>query len=154
MISEAAVPTGTRDIVVEEVLPFTPAHIWRALTSGAMMARWLMEPSGFEPVVGNRFTFTTTPMGAWDGFIRCEVLEVVQEQRFVFSWKGGHESNDGYGSKLDTVVTWTLTPEGEGTRLMMVHSGFVPPKNDMAFTNMSKGWATCMDRLEAATQAS
>lgn len=147
-----AVTTETQDIVVEDVLPFAPEQIWRALTSGAMMARWMMEPTGFEPVVGNRFTFKTMPAGAWDGFIRCEVLDVVPNQRFAYSWKGGHESNEGYGSLLDTVVTWTLAADGGGTRLKMVHSGFVRPKNDMAFTNMSNGWVTCLDRLETVAE--
>lgn len=151
-MTDASIQTETHDIVVEDVLPFPPAQIWRALTSGAMMARWMMEPTGFEPVVGNRFTFKTTPAGAWDGLIRCEVLDVMPEERFVYSWKGGHESNDGYGSLLDTTVSWTLAPEGEGTRLKMVHAGFVRPKNDVAFTNMSKGWVTCMDRLETAAE--
>ena len=40
----------THDIEIEEVLPHSPGKVWRALTSGALMARWLMPPSGFEPV--------------------------------------------------------------------------------------------------------
>ena len=150
-MSAVASKVQTQDIVVDEVFPHAAETIWKALTSAQLIARWLMEPTGFEPVVGNRFTFRTTPAGAWDGVIRCEVLEVVPNERFVYSWVGGHESNEGYGSLLDTLVTWTLAPEGEGTRLRMVHAGFVRPKNDTAFTNMSKGWATCMDRLETAT---
>lgn len=146
-MTDAVLKTETQDIVVEDVLPFAPAAIWRALTTGALMARWMMEPTGFEPVVGNQFTFRTTPMGEWDGLIRCEVLEIVPGQRFVYSWKGGHPGNSGYGSALDTVVTWTLAAEGEGTRLRMVHSGFVREKNDIAFTNMSAGWPTCLDRI-------
>jgi len=149
-MTDAAFKTEIQNIVVEDVLPFAPEQIWGALTSGAMMARWMMEPTGFEPVVGNRFTFKTSPAGAWDGFIRCEVLEVVPNQRFAYSWVGGHEDNTGYGSKLDTVVTWTLAPESEGTRLRMVHSGFIRPTNDVAYTNMSGGWGKCLDRLETA----
>ena len=106
-----------------------------------------MEPAGFEPVVGNRFTFKTTPAGAWDGYIRCEVIELETVRRLAYSWKGGDAANEGYGSLLDTVVTWTLKPEGEGTRLRMVHSGFVRPKNDGAYSNMSGGWTKVVERL-------
>ena len=50
-----------------------------------------MTPTGFEPVKGKRFTFQTTPGGAWDGVIHCEVLEVIPNERLVFSWKSGNE---------------------------------------------------------------
>lgn len=130
----------TQSIVVDEFFPYAPARIWAALTDPRQMGRWLMQPTGFEPVVGNRFTYQTKPAGEWDGTIRCEVLEVVPQQRFVHAWRGGHESNVGYGSRLDTVVTWTLTPEGGGTRVRMVHSGFELPRNQTAYDGMSGGW--------------
>ena len=131
----------TYDIVVDEVFPHAPETIWKTLTDGPVMGRWLMAPNGFEPVEGTSFTFQTTPAGEWDGVIRCRVLEVVENQRLAFAWKGGHEGNLGYGSLLDTVVTWTLTQaEGGGTRVRMVHSGFELPKNESAFSKMSQGW--------------
>jgi len=80
------------------------------------MGRWLgMEPAGFEAVVGGRFTYRTTPAGEWDGTIQCEVLDVIFNERFVYSWKGGHEGNMGYGAPLDTVVTFTLKKVEGGT---------------------------------------
>jgi uncharacterized protein YndB with AHSA1/START domain len=139
-MNEAAMKFDTRDIVVEEVLPHAPETIWKALTTGELIARWLMPATGFEPVKGKHFTFQTTPAGAWDGSIRCQVLEVMPNERLVYSWKSGYEGNVGYGSWLDTVVTWTLSRVGNGTRLRLVHSGFVLPKNDTAFKNMSDGW--------------
>ncbi|TBW38652.1 SRPBCC domain-containing protein [Siculibacillus lacustris] len=139
----------THDIVVDEVFAHTPAAIWKALTSGALMARWMMAPSGFEPVVGCRFTFQTTPAGAWDGVIRCEILEIRPCERFVYRWCGGHEDNVGYGSKLDTVVTWTLAEVAGGTRLRLVHSGFVLPTNQTAFQSIGGGWKTVVARLIA-----
>jgi uncharacterized protein YndB with AHSA1/START domain len=149
-----ALATDTRleAIVVEEVLPHSAATIWAALTSGALMARWLMPPEGFEPVVGNCFTFRTRAAGAWDGTIRCEVLEVVPERRFRYAWRSGHPANVGYGSPLDTVVAFTLEPADGGTRLRMVHSGFELPLNDTAYQGMSEGWPAVVARLAAAAQ--
>ena len=63
---------GTQSIVVEEVFPHAPETIWKALTTGALISRWMMAPTGFEPVQGNRFTFQTRPAGAWDGVIHCQ----------------------------------------------------------------------------------
>lgn len=147
-MSNAAVIADHRDIVVDEVFPHAPAALWKALTDGALIARWLMPPSGFEAVVGKQFTFTTRPAGAWDGVIRCEVLEVVPNERFAYSWKGGHDGNEGYGSRLETVVTWILTKVDQGTRLRLVHSGFVLPRNDTAYRNMSEGWTKVVERLD------
>ena len=145
----AALKSGTQDIVVDEVFPHAPETIWKALTTGELIARWLsMAPTGFEPVKGKHFTFQTTPASAWDGIIRCQVLEAIPNERLAYVWKGGHEGNVGYGSPLDTVVTFTLSRVETGTRLRLVHSGFVLPKNDTAFKNMSEGWKKVVRNLD------
>jgi uncharacterized protein YndB with AHSA1/START domain len=148
-MNDAALKSDTQDIVVDEVFPHAPEMIWKALTSGELIARWMMAPTGFEPVEGKHFTFQTTPAGAWDGVIHCQVLEAISGQRLVYAWKGGHEGNFGYGSRLDTVVTWILSRVENGTRLRLVHSGFVLPKNDTAFKNMSEGWKKVVRNLHA-----
>jgi uncharacterized protein YndB with AHSA1/START domain len=146
-MNDAVFESVTQDIVVEEVLPHAPEMIWKALTTGGLIARWLMEPIGFAAVKGQRFTFRTKAAGAWDGVINCEILEATPPQRLVYSWRGGHEGNDGYGSRLDTIVSFVLTNIEGGTRLRLVHSGFVAPKNDVAFKNMSEGWKKVVPRL-------
>jgi uncharacterized protein YndB with AHSA1/START domain len=152
-MNEAARKFETQDIVVEEVLPHAPEAIWKALTTGELIGRWLhMTPTGFAPVKGTRFTFQTTPAGAWDGVIQCQVLEAMPNERLAYSWKGGHEANAGYGSRLDTVVTLTLSRVEAGTRLRVVHSGFVLPKNEMAFKNMSGGWKKVVPTIGAIAE--
>ena len=139
-MNDAALKPDTQDIVVDEVFPHAPETIWKTLTTGELIGRWLMAPTGFEPVKGKHFTLQTKPAGAWDGIIHCQVLEVMPNERLVYAWKGGHEENVGYGSRLETVVTWILSRAENGTRLRLVHSGFVTPKNDSAFKTMSEGW--------------
>jgi uncharacterized protein YndB with AHSA1/START domain len=139
--------TDTQNIVVEEVLPHTPDVIWKALTTGDLIGRWLMPAAGFEAVKGNRFTFTTKPAGAWDGTIRCEILEITPNARLVYSWTSGHADNVGYGATLDTIVSWTLEPAGNGTRVKMIHAGFVVPRNELALQNMGEGWRKIVPRL-------
>jgi uncharacterized protein YndB with AHSA1/START domain len=149
-MTHAALKSATQDIVVDEIFPHAPETIWKTLTSGALMGRWLgMTPTGFEPVTGRHFTYQTTPAGAWDGVIHCRVLEVIPNERLVYAWKGGDEGNVGYGSKLDTVVTFTLSRVDHGTRLRLVHSGFVLPRNDTAFKNMSGGWTKVVGKIGA-----
>jgi uncharacterized protein YndB with AHSA1/START domain len=89
----------------------------------------------------------TTPAGAWDGVIHCEVLEVLPNERLSYSWRGGHDANAEYGSRLDTVVTWSLAKVDGGTRLCVVHSGFVLPKNTTAFRNLSEGWKKVVGKI-------
>lgn len=135
-------------IVLDEVFPHAPDVIWKALTSGELIGRWLMAPRGFAPVIGNRFTFQTVAAGAWDGTIHCEVLEVVPNERLSYAWRGGDERNEGYGSKLETVVTFSLVAAEAGTRLRLTHSGFLLPKNDTAYRNMSEGWKKVVRKLD------
>ncbi|WP_404712011.1 SRPBCC domain-containing protein [Sphingomonas sp. MMS24-J13] len=149
-MTDSDVQTGSRAIMVDEVFPHAPGTIWATLVRPELMARWLkMTPTGFEPMVGNLFTFQTSPAGAWDGTIRCEVIEVVPHQRLAWRWRGGDAANQGYGSLLDTLVTVTLEPVDGGTRLSLVHSGFELPRNETAYRNMSGGWTGVVARIGA-----
>ena len=151
-MNDTALKSATQEIVVDEVFPHAPETIWKTLTTGELIGRWLMmTPTGFEAVKGKHFTFQTTPGGAWDGVIHCQVLEATPNERLVYAWKSGHEGNVGYGSPLDTVVTFILSRVENGTRLRLVHSGFVLPKNDTAFKSMGEGWKKVVPSIGAIT---
>ena len=140
----------THAIIVEKVLPYAADKIWRTLTTSASIAKWLM-PNDFIPAVGHRFNFRTKPMGDWDGVVQCEVLTCDPPNLLRYSWKGGADSNPAYGSRLDTIVTWTLTPVAGGTHLRMVHDGFVLPGNQFAYEAMSPGWGGVLDSIARVT---
>ena len=42
----ALLKSDTQEIVVDEVFPHTPETIWKTLTNGALIGRWLMEATG------------------------------------------------------------------------------------------------------------
>jgi uncharacterized protein YndB with AHSA1/START domain len=134
----AATAEATQTIVVEYDLPHAPGKVWRALTEPALVARWLME-NDIRPVVGHRFTFRAPPTPGWNGVVECEVLEVATEQRLVYSWRGGSDDLEKYGSRLDTVVSWTLTAKAGGTLLRLEHTGF-QAKDAFALDGLGKGW--------------
>jgi hypothetical protein len=46
-----------------------------------------------------------------------------------------------------------LQPEGRGTRLRLVHTGFQSPQNDFAYDAMSPGWGRIMGRLSEIAAA-
>jgi uncharacterized protein YndB with AHSA1/START domain len=129
---------GSEQIVVEYRFPEAPAKVWRALTEPDLLAAWLM-PNDIAPIIGRKFNFRAQPMGDWNGVVDCEVLEVVPQQKLVYTWLGGSTKNESYGHKLETTVTWTLDHSADGgTVLRLVHHGFHP--DDFAFKAMGQGW--------------
>jgi uncharacterized protein YndB with AHSA1/START domain len=138
----------THAITVEKVLPGPPEPIWRALTTSELIATWLM-PNDFTAVVGHRFNFRTRPIGTWDGVVHCEVVICEPPHLLRYSWKGGSDSDPAKGFRLDTTVTWTLTPVEGGTHLKMVHDGFVLPADRFAYEAMSPGWSRIAERIGA-----
>lgn len=90
-----------------------------------------------QPIVDHKFELD---MGKW-GRQPCEVLEVKPEQLPKYSFAPG---------TLDTTITWHLTPESSGTRLILVHEGFNldTPMGRLAHEVMSAGWPTVLARLE------
>ena len=127
--------SGRTAIHVDEFLPHPPDRVWRALTDPERLARWLM-PNDFSPIVGHRFTFRTDPVPGtgFDGVVSCVVLALEPERLLRIAWAGG--------PGIDTTVTWTLVPEGRGTRLLLDHEGFDPddPRQQLALKIMGGGW--------------
>jgi uncharacterized protein YndB with AHSA1/START domain len=127
--------TDTETIHCDQFLPHPPAAVWRALADPELHARW-WAAGDVRPVVGHRFTLD---MGPW-GLQPCEVTAVEPERllRYTFA-----------GPTLDTVITWTLTPEGTGTRLLLEHAGFdlESPMGRTAFEGMGHGWPKVLENL-------
>jgi uncharacterized protein YndB with AHSA1/START domain len=131
-------PEMSRTIVVDYDLPQSPEQVWRVLTEPALLAQWLM-PNDLKPVVGHHFTFQAKPVPGWDGVVHCEVLEVDAPRRLRYSWCGGSKELEGFGHRLETVVSWTLTSVGSGTRLHLEHAGF-GPADEFAYQGLGGGW--------------
>lgn len=125
-------------IHVDQFLAHPPSRVWEALVDPEALATWFMT-NDFAPVVGHRFTFRTDPIPdtTFSGVIACEVLELREAEVLSYSWVDA-----GRPDGLDSVVTWTLRPEGRGTRLFLEHRGFDPddPIQARAHQIMSGGW--------------
>ncbi|PSL06838.1 uncharacterized protein YndB with AHSA1/START domain [Haloactinopolyspora alba] len=136
-----------RTIRVDEFLPHPPQKVWRALTDSELMARWLM-PNDFVLRVGHRFTFRTDPMPAvgFGGVCHSEVLDFEIERMLRIAWRAAPEDQ----SSLDSTVTFTLEPEGTGTRLFVVHDGFDPddPLQALSRRAMGGGWLGVARRID------
>ncbi len=127
----------TRTLVIEREMPHPPEKIWQALTEGQLIDQWLMK-NDFEPVVGHRFNFRSTPVPGWDGVIDAEVLEVEPHARLSYTW---------CSMGMESVVTWSLTPSGSGTRVRMEQSGF-PSEESASYKGAKYGWTNFIGKLE------
>jgi uncharacterized protein YndB with AHSA1/START domain len=105
-----------RDLHFDIVYPHPPERVWNALTDPAALGEWLMDNS-FEPRLGHRFQFRTTPRPGFKGLVDCEVTELDPPRRLAYTWHGGWTGRP-------TVVTYTLEAVPEGTRQRLDHTGF------------------------------
>jgi uncharacterized protein YndB with AHSA1/START domain len=130
-------PAASRSLVIEREMPHPPEKIWRALTQGALIEEWLMK-NDFQPVIGHRFSFRSTPVPGWDGVIESEVQVIEPNSRLSYSW--------GTMGTI-SVVTWTLTPTKAGTHVRMEQTGF-RSEQDAAYKGATYGWTKFIGNME------
>ncbi|HEY3994986.1 MAG TPA: SRPBCC domain-containing protein [Mycobacterium sp.] len=130
----------TATIRVDQFVAASPAKVWRLLTEPDLMRLWWAEGE-VAAVVGHQFTLDMPGYGKQP----CTVLEVDQPHRFVYTFTPAWK------------LTWSLEPEGTGTRVFLEHSGFDLDNKRMAqaFEQMEPGWRdTVLPRLaDVAAQA-
>jgi uncharacterized protein YndB with AHSA1/START domain len=142
-------------IHVDRFLPHPPAKVWRALTEPELLARWMM-PGDFRLRVGHRYTMHTQPIAdtGFSGTVQAEVLAFETEKMLRLGWRDAAPTQD---STTAWTITWTLQPEGRGTRLFLLHEGFDPdnPLHQRSRTIMGGGWRShIMRRLESVLEQS
>jgi uncharacterized protein YndB with AHSA1/START domain len=123
-------------IECDQFIAKPPTAVWRALTEPDLLARW-WAVGDIRPVVGHRFTLD---MGSW-GRQECEILQVEPEMLLRYTFAEGI---------LDTTITWRLEPEGDGTRLFLLHDGFA--EDSQALRGMGNGWPGLLGRIEASLE--
>jgi uncharacterized protein YndB with AHSA1/START domain len=124
-------------IQLDHLYAHPPAAVWRALTDPELHARW-WAAGDVKPIVGHTFELD---MGPW-GKQPCEVLAATPERLFRYRFAKG---------RLDTIITFQLSPEGEGTRLSFTQEGFDldSPMSRAAFEGMKPGWPGILAKIGA-----
>ena len=134
--------TETKTVVVEREIPHPPEKLWRALTQPHLLQEWLMK-NDFKPEVGHRFQLKKTE-GGYDIVIDCKVLSIEPHKKLSYEWDY-IVGDPAYDTK--SVVTFTLTPKGNGTHLRVEQSGFRPGQRQ-AFGGARQAWAEFFGGLE------
>jgi len=97
---------------LEVFYPHPPERVWQVLTDRRALAAWMME-NNFEPKLGHRFQFYNQSLPGLETTIQCEVVELEEPTRLVYTWQ---ES-----STEPSLVIWTLTTVTGGTQLHLKH---------------------------------
>ncbi len=132
----------TKSLKKEALYAHPPEAVWTALTDPHALAEWLM-PNTFKAEVGHTFAFQVD--GGICGHRSNGVVKVVEPpRRLVYTMQD--VAKPGKPQRGHTTVTWLLAPEGDGTRLTLVHEGLenLPVMHRLM---LRMGWGHMVKRL-------
>lgn len=106
------------------VIKAPPSRVFKALTDAEEIAAWSGSEATMDPQPGGAYSL-------WDGSIFGTNLEVVPDRKLVQSWR-----EDTWEAGADSKVTFTLTPDGDGTRVDLQHQDVPEDEYDA----IAEGW--------------
>ena len=132
--------------IAKDVYIAAPRHIVYAfLTDPAKVAQWFGIDPQLDPRPGGLFRITFDREGA-ENVARGEYVEAVPHSKVAFTWgfeREGHAVPAG-----STLVEITLEPEGDGTRLRLIHRDLTGEQREMH----DAGWRRYVARLKIAAE--
>ena len=126
------------DLIVERRVSAPPEKVFAYFTDAERWMRWQGTDAEIELVPGGVWRVNVTG----DGFAAGRVVEVVENQRVVFTW--GWEQGPPVAPGSTTVVI-ELVPEGAGTLIRLTHKGL---PDDLVEIHRH-GWEHYASRLAA-----
>jgi uncharacterized protein YndB with AHSA1/START domain len=147
---EASRGVVVEDSIVRENVVAAPAErVWEVLTRPEYLPRWFgAEKAEIELRPGGSLVLRWAEHGT--GYARVERVE--EPTLFSFRWALEEDVEPTPGE--ETLVEFTLTPEGDGTRLRVVESGFSalnrPPEKQAWHRERNvDGWRQVLDAVSA-----
>jgi uncharacterized protein YndB with AHSA1/START domain len=138
----------TTDRIEREIVINAPQdRVWAALTEAEHVARWFGDAAEVDLRPGGRMVFGWKEYG--DHYARVERVEPPG----FFSYRWGRASEAEPEAGNSTLVEFTLAPEGQGTRLRVVETGFAglaasADEKDTAVRENIKGWRAELGELQ------
>jgi len=126
--------------------------VWSAVTEPAQISRWfadevdMVAKSGYDGMLTFTQNTTTQPIS-----VHITVESVEPERSWSYRWMHPEDAEPRDGNS--TLVVFTLTPEGDGTRLRVVETGmeqmdWSTEEYDRFVDEHTEGWTRHMGRLE------
>jgi uncharacterized protein YndB with AHSA1/START domain len=134
--------TAPPDIVREVVIAAPPEVVFPYFTEPEKMIAWKAVAATLDARPGGIFQIDVTGHDV----ARGEYVEIDPPRRVVFTF--GWESEGSAVPPGSTTVEVTLEPDGDGTRVRLVHSG-VP---DGIRAGSAEGWDHYLPRLVVAAE--
>jgi uncharacterized protein YndB with AHSA1/START domain len=123
---------STRNIERELFIEVAPEQVWHAITEAEHIASWFAPEAQSAPGVGGHITLKWSA----DMQQRCEIHAWEPGEHLRMSWHAGPDRN------TDLPVEIHLTAEEGGTRLRLVHYGFLSDASwDDEYNDHARGWA-------------
>jgi len=125
------------ELMHEVVMDASPATIFPFLIDPAQQVRWMGTEADLDPRVGGEYRVLVQGRHPGVG----EFVEVVPDRKVVFTF--GWDEPDHPIPAGSTEIEITLTPDGDKTRVRLVHRGLP----DDAVGDHTEGWSHYLDRL-------
>ena len=130
------------DLVVERRVAVPPEEVFTFFTDADKWLAWQGTEAEIDLVPGGTWRVNVTG----DGFASGRVVEVVANQRVVFTWGWEEGPPVPPGS---TTVAIELVPDGDGTLIRLTHSALPPDQIEIH----RHGWEHYVPRLAAVSES-
>ena len=110
--------TIEREIHIEAA----PEVVFEVVSRPEHVQQWWPDEAHFEPVAGSTGEIVFGDPAAGGGAAAFTVVAVEPPRTFAFRWTHPADEEAGVGNSL--LVTFELTPAGDGTLLRMTETGF------------------------------
>jgi len=131
-------------------------RVWRAISDHNEFGQWFKVDLDQAFVAGQRSTGKMTYPG-FEGFPWLAWVTAVEEpNRFAFDWVPGDQVPADPETAARTSVEFRLAPEGGGTRVTIVESGFggLPfEERESALRGNTEGWTIQTENLREYAEA-
>jgi uncharacterized protein YndB with AHSA1/START domain len=123
-------------VLIERTYDASPSRVWRAITDPTQMQQWYLPVHEFRPEPGFETSFEQHVENKVFPHV-WKVTEVVPGEKISYEWRLK-------GFPGSSRVTFELTPDGEGTRLKVLHTGLETFRGDvnpdLHPRNIQEGW--------------
>ena len=134
-----------------------PDRVWRALTDAAELSAWFQVTIEGTIAQGSEVWMTSVHPGHAGQRFRVRFVELTPPRRLVWKWHPGEiDPKVDYSREPLTTVTFTLEPQGRGTRLSVSESGFDEislARRAKVYGDNAQGWTEVLVWLQKHAEA-
>jgi uncharacterized protein YndB with AHSA1/START domain len=130
----------------EIVIDAPPEVVWELVTDPEHVGSWFGDAAEIDLRPGGDMALTWEKFGTF----LARVEKVEPPRSFSFRWARPQDTPPAMGNS--TLVEFSLSPEGEGTRLTLVESGFAAlagteDEKAKSFADNTEGWEVELGHL-------